>query len=272
MALTPAVLDWNEVWQDASRRRKGDRNDREFWNKRAPSFASHARESGYVTDFLQQMTIPSDWSVLDVGCGAGTLAIPLSERVRTVTALDFSETMLEILDTRCYENGIDNIVTRHLSWEDDWAAAGLEPHDVAIASRSLVVLDLAAAIEKLVGYARRRVVISSLVGDGPFDRRMFAAIGRDLDRGPDYICVYNLLHQMGIHATVTFVDNTLEEQKTFKDLDDAVEGLRWMIREMTETEEEKLRTYLSTHLVKAGVRWRLDYLHLVRWAILSWDV
>ena len=264
-------LDWNRIWQESCRRRKGDRNDREFWNKRAPSFANHAKESSYVADFLRVTALPADWSVLDVGCGAGTLAVPLAGSVRQVTAADFSVTMLTILAARCREQGLTNVSTQLLSWDDDWDAAGIEQHDVAIASRSLVVEDLAGAIQKLASRARHRVIISSLVGDGPFDRRIFNAIGRDLDRGPDYICVYNLLHQMGIYADVTFVGNRGEERKIFADIDDAVSGYRWMIGDMSSEEEKKLRGYLERHLDKTEFGFMLDYQHPVRWAILSWD-
>lgn len=264
-------LDWNRIWQESCRRRKGDRNDREFWNKRAPSFANHAKESSYVTDFLRVTALPADWSVLDVGCGAGTLAIPLASAVQRVTAADFSVTMLAILSARCREQGLTNVTTRLLSWDDDWDAAGIEKHDVAIASRSLVVEDLAGAIQKLSGRARHRVIISSLVGDGPFDRRIFHAIGRNLDRGPDYICVYNLLHQMGIYADVTFVSNVNEVGKTFQDLDDTFIGYGWMLGEMTAEENRKLRKYLESHLVRTKDGYTLDYRHHVRWAILSWN-
>ena len=119
--------------------------------------------------------------------------------------------------------------------------------------------------------ARHRVIISSLVGDGPFDRRIFTAIGRDLDRGPDYICVYNLLHQMGIYADVTFVSNAGEAGKIYTDLDHAVAGYGWMLGEMTPEEERKLRRYFENHLVRTGDGYALDYRHLVRWAILSWN-
>ncbi|MFH0784700.1 MAG: class I SAM-dependent methyltransferase [Pseudomonadota bacterium] len=267
----PAGLDWDLIWRQSCRRRKSDRNDREFWNKRAPSFADHARESSYVTDFIRITALPPQWSVLDVGCAAGTLAIPLAAKVRTVTAVDFSENMLAILSKRCHERGITNVQTRLLAWEDDWQAAAIEKHDVAIASRSLVVEDLSGAIKKLASMARHRVIISSLVSDGPFDRRIFQAIDRDLDRGPDYICVYNLLHQMGIYADVTFIDNGGEEKKTFMDLDDAVSGYRWMIGDMTHEEERRLRSYLEKHLEKTKEGYALDYLHPVRWAILSWN-
>jgi SAM-dependent methyltransferase len=41
-----------------------------------------------------------------MGCGAGTLAIPFAERVRSVTAVDFSETMIELLTEESTKRGL----------------------------------------------------------------------------------------------------------------------------------------------------------------------
>ncbi|MBU0968386.1 MAG: methyltransferase domain-containing protein [Proteobacteria bacterium] len=263
-------VNWNMVWREARQQRKFDRNDNSYWNRRAPSFARHTKTSGYARNFLRLMNPKPEWSILDVGCGAGTLAIPLAGLVQSVTAIDFSDVMISILGERCWEQAITNVTPRVIGWEDDWDMAGIAEHDVAIASRSLVVEDLHAAVIKLDSKARRKVFISSLVGDGPFDRRIFEAIGRDLDRGPDYICVYNLLHQMGIFADVTFVMNG-DGDKVYSNVDEAAKGFRWMIDDMTADEEARLRIYLKGHLVKKKEGWTLSYHHEVRWAIISWS-
>lgn len=263
-------VNWNMVWREARRQRKHDRSDNSYWNRRAPSFARHAKTSGYARNFLRLMNPKPEWTVLDVGCGAGTLAIPLAGLVQAVTAIDFSDVMISILGEQCWEQAITNVNPRVIGWEDDWDRAGIGVHDVAIASRSLVVEDLHAALIKLDAKARRQVFISSLVGDGPFDRRIFEAIGRELDRGPDYICVYNLLHQMGIFADVTLVLNG-DSGKVYGNIEEAVQGFRWMIDDMTADEEARLRIYLAGHLVKKEKGWSLSYQHEVRWAIISWS-
>ena len=148
--------------------------------------------------------------------------------------------------------------------------AGIEQHDVAIASRSLVVDDLRTALSKLDSRARHRVYIASLVGDGPFDRRIFEAIGRDLNRGPDYLYVYNLLHQMGIHAEIRFVFNG-GGNKVFHDIDDAFEKFNWMLGSLTQDEAIKLRRYFEQHLCKTRGGWTLAYKHTVRWAVIYWN-
>jgi len=263
-------LNWNTAWREARRKHKRTRNDNTSWNRRAPAFARHTKTSGYARNFLRMMNPEPHWSVLDIGCGPGTLAIPLSGLVRTVTAIDFSDVMISILDKRCWEQGVTNVATHVLGWEDDWGQAGIREHDVTIASRSLVVEDIEAAVIKLDRIAKQRVFITSLVGDGPCDRRIFEAIGRDLDRGPDYVYVYNILNQMGILADITFIANG-DNNKTYADIDEAVKDLHWMLGDLTAKEELRLRNYLEKHFVKSGKGWALSYKHTVRWAVISWE-
>ncbi|WP_448871052.1 class I SAM-dependent methyltransferase [Desulfobulbus propionicus] len=262
-------IDWNIAWQKARKKKRNDHSDSSHWNRRAASFAQNARKSNYADEFLGLLAPQPHWNVLDVGCGAGTLAIPLSPLVQRITAIDFSESMIALLNGQCAENGLNNIHTSITGWEDDWDTAGIGEHDVAIASRSLVVDDLRAALIKLNSKARHRVYISSLVGDGPFDRRIFEAIGRKLDRGPDYIYVYNLLHQMNIHAEVQFLVNG-GGNTVYRDIDDAVEKFQWMLDPISEEEEARLRSYFESNLGKTQGGWTLAYRHTVRWAVIYW--
>ncbi len=262
------TIDWNQEWKNAQQDKTRRRKDAAYWDKRAPSFAKRAQESDYAADFVRVLDPSPLWSVLDVGCAAGTLALPLAQLVRSITAVDRSDAMLDILLKRCREESISNITPLKLSWEEDWEAAGIGLHDVAIASRSLVVDDLKAALDKLNRHAREKVIVSALVADGTFDRRIFDAVGRELDRGPDYIYVYNLLNQMGIFADVTFVLN--DSGKVYGDIEDAVNNYRWMLEEMTNEEEERLRNHLAKYLVKSGNDWTLSYRHTVRWAVIWW--
>lgn len=271
MTLTTDTLDWSRLWKQ-DRPAWGKTNDREFWNRRAPSFASHVCADDYddyVEPFLQILNAPADWSILDVGCGAGTLAVPLAKAVRRVTAIDFSPVMIELLQARCGTENIGNIATRLASWEDDWSALGIEPHDAVIASRSLISDNPRALLEKLMSFARRRVCVSCAVGDGPYDRRIFEAVGRKLDPNPDYLYVYNLLHQMGIYANISIIEKRLP---SFGGEEEAVESVKWMLQEIAPAEEDALRRFVAAHLLADGKRWRIDYQQPVRWAAIWWDL
>lgn len=197
-------IDWNRAWQaDSASPQRG--RDREFWDRRAPSFAEVVQgEEGdeYVDAFLNIMNPDPAWSVLDVGCGPGTLAIPLANRVRRVTAVDFSPVMIGIVNERKTRDGLGNLTGVIGSWEEDWLALGIERHDVAVASRSIAGNDPKATLSKLMDFASRRVYITCAVGAGPHDLRILAAVGRPAHTNPDYIYIYNLLYQLGISANV----------------------------------------------------------------------
>lgn len=262
-------IDWNEAWKKARAQRTSSARGIPFWNKRAPLFKENAAKEGYAESFLKIMNPKRAWRVLDMGCGAGTIAVPLAQQVQSVTAVDFSGVMLDILRERCRKMHISNIRIINASWEDDWSAARIGTHDVAVASRSLVVDDLRLAIMKLNGIAQKRVYVSTIVGDGPYDRRIFDAVGRKLNAGPDYIYNYNLLHQMGICAHVDFIED--RNHKTFRDHADAIDSVRWMLDKITPDEERGLKKFVNDHLVSDSGRWVFDYERTIRWAVLWWD-
>jgi SAM-dependent methyltransferase len=264
-------IDWNSAWNSDRVKRSEGRN-REYWNRRAPSFAQHIKEGDrdeYVDPFVEIVDPQPEWSVLDVGCGPGTLSCPLAKVVRHVTAIDFSPVMIEILKARSEREGISNIVSQVASWEDDWHALGIMRHDVAIASRSLDAEDPQAFLSKLMSFATQRVYISFAVGSGPFDHRILEAVGRETQANPDYIYIYNLLYQMGIAANISLIEKS---PNTFSGEEEAVDSFRWMIDNMTSAEEEALRRFLSRHLIQDGARWKLDYHRAVFWAVIWWKI
>lgn len=268
--MTTPEIDWNEVWQAGhSKHAHAKHGNPKFWNKRAPEFTRAVSASDYVLQFLKILAPDPEWTVLDVGCAAGTLAVPLGKQVRSVTAMDPSDRMRELLQERCDKNSLSNVRILEGRWQDDWTGLGVEPHDVVIGSRSLVVDDLRAAIIQAHTFARKRVVLSTLVGEGPTDHRIIEATGRTFNAGADYIIVVNLLRQMGIYADVAFTYN--ERNKVYPDMDAAVDDYRWMVQGMSAEEEDRLRGYLTGAMRSVEGGLTLPGQPPVRWAVLSWD-
>ena len=259
------VAEWKEHWERNERHRTP-----EFWNQRTPSFVKHVSESDYSEQFLNIMHPEKEWAVIDVGSGAGTLAIPLASRVRHVTALDFSPVMVDLLRGACQHSAVKNVTPVLASWEDDWSALGIAKHEVAVASRSMIVEDPRAELEKLNATATRRVFVSLPVGDGPFDRKLFEALGRELPFRTDYIFAYNILYQMGIFANVAFISTN--KNKTYESKEAAYESLLWMFPDLDGGEEIRLQKFVSERLVRDGSELRFDYDRTVRWAVMSWDI
>jgi SAM-dependent methyltransferase len=262
-------IDWNEIWKQHNPEGRDEERTRIYWDNRASSFATGVEDDFYVNQFLTLIDPCPEWRVLDVGCASGTLAIPLAGRVRQVTGVDISGAMLDGLRAGCEKGGIGNVKTVRASWTDDWQALAIEPHDLVIASRSLIVADLRQAIAKLDRFALRRVCISTPVGDGPQDPAMLGAVGRRRRGGADYIYVYNLLYQMGLQANLQFL--TSRGQRTYPDKETLFLRMRDKVGEMLPQEEKALRDYIDHSFVLREGRWQRREPRSIRWAVMWWD-
>ncbi len=268
--LTYADLDWDELWRQARARKSGGGKGAEDWDKKAGSFASRNKSSPFVSLVLARLPLDSSLTVLDVGSGPGTLALPIAPRVKSVTAIDYSTVMLATLDALASQAGIENIRTVRCSWEDDWSAFAIDRHDIAIASRSLGVADLRAALQRLDRFASRYVFIVDRISPTPFAPEAFAAIGRPFSAGPDYIYTLNILYTLGIHPHVDIL--RLDRDTRFADIDDALRSYTWMFNEMSAGEESRLRRFLESK-ARPCAEGRICIRRPVppQWALIWWE-
>ena len=268
--LTFADLDWDELWRNARARKTWASSGVKDWDGKAPSFSSRNQSSPFVSIVLDLIPLTASSTVLDIGCGPGTLAIPIASRVKSVTAVDYSSGMLSTLKDLASQAGVRNIRTVQASWEDDWQSRDIEQHDITLASRSLAVADLRDALQRLNRYASSFVFIVDRISPAPFDPEAFAAVGRSFDGGPDYIYVLNTLYAMGIHANVRII--SLERETWFADLDDAMKSYGWMIKNMSASEESALRRHLKTKCRPAdNGRIIIERGFTPQWACIWWS-
>ena len=263
-------IDWTLLWQQSRSRKSWKSKGPEEWDRKAGSFADRTRDSAYVGLVLKQLNLREEMSVLDVGCGPGTLTVPLARIVNRVTALDYSSGMLEVLDQRARQEGLDNIRRVKCAWEDDWSAFDIGRHDVVIASRSMNIPGLEEGLRKLDHYATRLVYVAERIAPSPFDPDAFAALGREFESGPDYIYTLNMLYRLGIYPRVELIE--LERELHFEDLDRAVQGYAWMFRDLQPEEKRLLEKFLRERIIsQEGDHIVIRRDHPQRWALLSWS-
>ncbi len=240
------------------------------WDGKATSFATRNKSAAYIDLFLALLPLEPTMSVLDVGSGPGTLAIPIAGKVETVTAIDFSVGMLEALNKIASEENICNIKTLHCAWEDDWQAKGIRPHDIALASRAMGVENLEMALKKIDTYATRYVFLSDRIGETPFDVEAFRAVGRPFAAGPDYIYTVNILYTLGIHPNISVL--TLDRETPFNSMEEAIRSYSWMFNDITTDEMVALENYLQKQIVKRE-NGQITLLRQAppRWAVIWWQ-
>jgi 2-polyprenyl-3-methyl-5-hydroxy-6-metoxy-1,4-benzoquinol methylase len=132
-----------------------------FWAARAPVFRPGASESEEL-DYLLSLARPEDeW--MDIGAGAGRLAIPLAGKVRHVVTVDTSETMRTALADSAAAAG-RTIEAHDARWPE--AAHLLPTVDVTLAANMLYTSsDPVAFVEAMEAHSRRLCVVG--VADRP---------------------------------------------------------------------------------------------------------
>jgi SAM-dependent methyltransferase len=243
--------------QRANRREKTP----EYWDGRATAMSQRMSDSQYVRQFVAALDLEGCATLLDVGCGPGTIALTVAPRLTHVYGLDYSPGMLAAFAEEARTRGLTAATPVLRAWEDDWA--DIPTCDVVIASRSTAVPDLEATILKLDSKARKRVYMSY-----PADGRLPGddlrhAIGRAEASAPDYLCVVGILHHLGLYPTLGYL-TTENRFARCADFADFLSKAAELLGGVSEREAGRLETYFR----EAGDRARQEP---VRWTLFSWD-
>lgn len=280
------MINLAEEWRRLDgRRRKPDSQD--HWDERAKSFSFKDTPDAYLQSFISKAGITGKETVLDMGCGTGSLAVALAAMDCSVISADFSKGMLDRLRSKAAERGMlweggasgfasggstagdaelylsevqaGKILPLHMSWEDDWANYGLGEGsvDVAVASRSVITHDLEDSLKKLSAVARERVCVTVGTGVSPrVDMRVARAMGLELERHNDALFVFGIASNLGYEPTVSYIHSP--RSKSYISPDEAYYSLLKTRDYLADTADQvsveesacRLRNFLADHLVE----------------------
>lgn len=234
------------------------------WDNKSKEMAPRMQKSQYVEDFISRMDISKDDVILDIGCGPGTLAIPLAKMVKHVIAIDFSLQMLEELEAYAAREGITNITTYHIGWDDDWSK--LPKVDIAIASRSVEVQDIEFSLSKMSSQANRACYLTYKTGGSFVDMEILDYIDKKIITKPDFWYIPLILYKSGYLPKIDYIV-TNEGSVKYNDMDEFVSSLIWSLGGLNEKQQMLAREYYKLFIEKEQ-----DYVKPSYWAFISWDV
>lgn len=195
------------------------------------------------------MILDENDTVLDVGCGEGSITIPLSKKVKDITAIDSSSKMLEYLQRRCEEKNIDNIKSKLMAIEDiTYDTIG--DKDVVVCSRSLNgIIPIEKVICELNKIANKYVFITLF---GPENKKIEKDFDKELgiktEDFPDYNYFFNILFNIGIYANVERFD--LNNYREYNSIEEAINNGKFRLDLYSNDEKEMLKDYLKRILQK----------------------
>ncbi len=272
-------IDWNAMWQEESKRShwNDSMSQKERWDKRADKFGKRVNcgkdgeardKDDYISKMVDRIEVRPGWTVLDIGCGPGSLAIPLAKKAESVTALDISSEMLKHLKSNADSSGLSNIRYLNSSWEDAFAGRQVGSHDVVVASRSLSSGDIREAMSHIAAIAKRAAFVTFPIVHLPFDWEVYEAIGRAEKRHARYIYIYNMLFQMGIQANVEILCSKVRVQ--FSSIEEAVDDLQWRTDPFSTDEKTKLREFLERKFSEQKGSPVFTHEGKSKWALIWW--
>ncbi len=271
-------IDWNALWDSSTGHfdeEPGSDKARGFWNEKAPSFARKPKRSDYIHQLIERMRLEAGDSVLDMGCGPGTLSIPLAKRGHDVISIDFSDKMVDLLKEAARAEGVAEKIDPYIrSWQQDWD--GIPVTDIAVSSRSLLTKDLGDSIAKLEQHARKRVVITIGAGELPYiDYRLLDALGRndyEHQRFDGLAILVNFLFAKGRRPSVSYIEYPRAISGTSRD--NLADMFDKKFGPFTNDEQQIVDAFLDEHLIvneEAG-SYSLDYRRVDCWAYIEWEV
>ena len=262
-------IDFGRLYKEHMIAAGGMKRPPEEWDDRAKDLNRFVVESNsYVSDFTALMQFDDCSTLLDVGCGPGTIGLFLAPRLEKVYGLDYSQGMLANLQANAAAMGAQNVVPIQRAWEDDWS--DVPECDLVVASRSTGVMDIADALVKLDAKSRRRVYLTSPVGGRFVPAEIYDVVGRPRPQQrptqPDYIYIPNLLYQMGRRPKIDYIanDNHLIDPGDF---DSFARSVSFSLRGLRKEERDRLADWYAV-TPDCNQRIRGGPTH---WAFIYWD-
>lgn len=243
------VIDWSQLRQNTiTAAQRSELYSPNYWNKEACAVNQTQPHWAELTKTqLKQLPINEQMTVLDVGAGAGRITLPVAKKAKHVTALEPSAKSLVLLKENAKKQGIINVSYVNQSLETFDCS---QRHDLVVASFSLFMFDLKAALKKMDVLANRSVYL--FVSASPWlnpdlQKLVYGAPGY----WSDFIFLYNILYEMDIAANVEITDYTLKE--SYQDLAEASEKISAKFH-IPQTKTTLLCEYLQRHLVEEDDR------------------
>lgn len=271
------IPDYLKLWNEIVEKRnaaKQNNQDGDIWEKRAQKFDRQLKKRWKKPDssrnwMLNLLRRNPGSTLLDIGAGTGAWACLLAPLCRTVTAIDSSQTMIDILKQNMIEANVDNIEVI----QDVWPFEMNQTFDFTLSSHSIYgCSDFEKYIQSMQAVTRKTCI---LLLRAPSSVGLMADISRAIlgtpYDSPNFQIAYNALLQMGIFADVVVENDGLWKPWRYYTLDDAVNNIKQKMGLMDTCQyDDYLVELLEKRLQKTeqGLIWP----EIVRTVLVHWDV
>jgi SAM-dependent methyltransferase len=272
-------VDWHQIWKNTMENCTGlgrESGTLKQWTvSEAERFLKKSGEQ-YVELLMQKIKATSGDKVMDIGCGPGRLTIPLAKIAESVTAVDTSQGMLEVVKRRAKEEGLDNITYVNKFWLEVVPGKDIQKsYDITLASNCINLLaakeiqvdhqkqldwNLNEALQKIDAVGKTNYLTMPVMHHKGFSE-IHEILEKEYHPFPSFIHVHNVLYQLGIRPEIDYFSTHCKRQSKPENV---IERLGW-VHDITEEQKERIEEKIFSSENKA------DDTGLQVWATINWS-
>lgn len=249
---------WVDCWKASNPKKMAvsDESMAERWNKRSEEFARHMdgergrKRTADVRGLLEEAGFsPVGAKILDIGCGPGSLSLPLARAGADVTSLDISTGMLDRLREAARKEDLNIDAIECSWWTADIDELGFRNRfDLVIASMTPGVRDV-ETFDRMMACSKRFCYYSNFVGRGQDTahreilRTILGEEPHGHGHGPAMLYPFMYLYTLGYRPIVKFNRMSKSpEQNPAEAAEAAIDflGNEWVL---SDDAREKIREY-----------------------------
>lgn len=258
------VTDYLKLWRElVEARYRGrpnhDKCKEDVWKNRARGYEEGVRKRWEKSDSSREWMLgllrknPGS-TFLDIGAGTGAWTRLVAPHCSHVTAVEPSDSMIEVLKQSVADAELANIDIIRAEWPFDPG----QMYDITLSSHSIYgAADFRAYIEAMIRVTRTMCV---LLLRAPVPNGLMAEISMKVWGQPhdsaNFQIAYNALLQMGIFADVIMENSDLWQPWSNDSIEDAVQDVKRKMGLMdTGCHDDCLRDILSRNLTRSDGRY-----------------
>lgn len=256
MSQDTNVQSWTDCWNASARTTESmtDESLAAVWNKRSDTFAremdgeKRQKRMTEVLGLLKEAGFsPKGTKVLDIGCGPGTLALPLARAGAEVTALDISTGMLDRVRTAAEQENL-KITTQECSWwTADIDALGLrKSFDLVLSSMTPGVRDV-ETFDRMMACSKGFCYYSNFISrdPDPVQQEVYSRILNEVPRGnahgPGMLYPFMYLYAQGYRPLVQFTHPDGNHERNWEEAAEKTIDFLGSTRNFSDTTKIRIR-------------------------------
>ena len=263
---------WIDCWKSSIPESDviSDENQAVRWNKKADNFAKDVdeeRKQRKTTEFFELLEAagfsPNGATVLDIGCGPGSISIPLAQSGAEVTSLDISTGMLLRLKETAEHERLRITPVECSWWTADIDNLGFRNNfDLVIASMTPAIRDV-ETFDRMMACSKKYCYYSNYIKADPdkiprdiYVRILGEAPGNDrFSSGFMYPFMY--LYMLGIQPIVRIYHKSVKRDQDWSEAAERTIDFLQLTHALSHEIRETIREYYKNNSING--RYNSDY-------------